>query len=115
MAASISASSNTSTGALPPSSMCMRFTLSAVAPMMCAPVGMEPVSDTMRTLGWVTSGLPTVWPRPNRILSTPGGSRSCASSPRRRAVSGVSSEGLITTVLPAAKAGATFQANIING
>lgn len=40
----------------------MRFTLSAVAPMMCAPVGMEPVSDTMRTLGWVTSGLPTVCP-----------------------------------------------------
>ena len=38
-----------------------------------------------------------------------------ASSPRRRAVSGVSSEGLMTTVLPAARAGAIFHASIING
>lgn len=45
----------------------------------------------------------------------PGGSKSWASSPRRRAVSGVSSDGFITTVLPAARAGAIFQASIISG
>ncbi|MNP50432.1 hypothetical protein D3C76_1446970 [compost metagenome] len=114
-AASMSASSKMITGALPPSSMCMRLTLSAVLEMMFEPVAIEPVSDTMRTFGWVTSGLPTVGPRPNTRLSTPAGKISDASSARRRAVSGVCSDGLSTTVLPAARAGAIFQATIISG
>ncbi|MNG27259.1 hypothetical protein D3C85_1044280 [compost metagenome] len=50
-AASMSASSKMITGALPPSSMCMRLTLSAVLEMMFEPVAIEPVSDTMRTFG----------------------------------------------------------------
>ncbi|MNH18926.1 hypothetical protein D3C79_786470 [compost metagenome] len=114
-AASISASSKMITGALPPSSMCMRLTLSAVLAMMLAPVAIEPVSDTMRTFGWLTSGVPTLGPRPKRIFSTPAGNISLASSARRKAVSGVCSDGLSTTVLPAARAGAIFQATIISG
>ena len=76
---------------------------------------MEPVSDTMRTFGWFTNGLPTVGPRPKTRLSTPAGKISDASSTMRNAVSGVCSDGLSTTVLPAARAGAIFQATIISG
>ena len=47
----MSASSKMITGALPPNSMCMRLTLSAVLEMMFEPVAMEPVSETMRTFG----------------------------------------------------------------
>ncbi|MNL26680.1 hypothetical protein D3C87_1482210 [compost metagenome] len=50
-AASMSASSKMITGALPPSSMCMRLTVSAVLEMMFEPVAIEPVNDTMRTFG----------------------------------------------------------------
>ena len=53
---------------------------------------------------------------PGRTFSTPGGSpASIASSPMRIAVSGVSSAGLITIVLPAANAGAAFQPTMIIG
>ena len=48
-------------------------------------------------------------------LTTPGGQTSASSSASRSAVSGVCSEGLSTTVLPAASAGAIFQAAIISG
>ncbi|MNC69629.1 hypothetical protein D3C75_1203430 [compost metagenome] len=79
------------------------------------PVAMSPVSDTMRTSGCSTSGAPTLSPRPQTMLMTPRGKSSLASSARRRAVSGVCSEGLSTTVLPAASTGAIFQAAIISG
>jgi len=46
---------------------------------------------------------------------TPGGSTSAASSPSRNAVSGVSSDGLSTIVLPVASAGPIFQIAIISG
>ncbi len=50
------------------------------------------------------------------MFRTPGGiPASRASSPRRMALSGVAEAGLRTMVLPAASAGATFQAAIING
>ncbi|MCY1402240.1 hypothetical protein D9M71_173770 [compost metagenome] len=83
--------------------------------MMALPVPTEPVSDTMRTSGCDTSGLPTLGPRPSTMFTTPGGSSSAMNSARRRAVSGVCSEGLSTTVLPAARAGPSFQAAIISG
>ena len=79
------------------------------------PVATSPVSDTMRTAGWATSAAPTVEPRPSTRLNTPGGSRPAASSANLRAVSGVCSDGFSTMVLPAAIAGATFQASIISG
>ncbi|MCY1461216.1 hypothetical protein D9M71_788490 [compost metagenome] len=59
--------------------------------------------------------MPTLGPRPKRIFSTPAENISLASSARRMAVSGDFSDGLSTTVLPAARAGAIFQATIISG
>ena len=58
---------------------------------------------------------PTGSPSPVMTLSTPGGRTSAASSARRSVVSGVSSDGLSTTTLPAASAGAIFQIAIISG
>lgn len=55
-------------------------------------------------------------PRPWTMFSTPSGSpTSRASSPNIQAVSGVTSEGLATTQLPAASAGAIFQVNRYSG
>ncbi|MCY1559544.1 hypothetical protein D9M68_965940 [compost metagenome] len=83
--------------------------------MIREPVATEPVRETMRTFGWVTSGSPTLGPRPNTRLTTPAGKSSAMNSASLRAVSGVCSEGLSTTVLPAARAGPSFQAAIISG
>ena len=64
----------------------------------------------MRTSGWVTNRSPTTEPLPGSTVSTCSGRpASRASSAIRMAVSGVSSAGLSTTVLPAASAGAKPQ------
>ena len=52
---------------------------------------------------------------PHTTLSTPGGRNSAASSAIIVEVAGVVSEGLRTTVLPAASAGAIFQTIIGSG
>ena len=50
------------------------------------------------------------------MLSTPSGNPiAAATSPSMVAVAGVTSEGLATTVLPAASAGAIFQVNRYSG
>jgi hypothetical protein len=49
------------------------------------------------------------------MLATPGGNSSARIVASLSAVSGVCSEGLSTTVLPAASAGAIFQAAIMSG
>ena len=78
--------------------------------MMCWPTAVEPVKHTLRTAGWVTNRSPTIEPLPGMTVKTPGGRpASRPSSPSRIAVSGVSSAGLSTTVLPAASAGAKPQ------
>ena len=78
--------------------------------MICLPTRVEPVKHTLRTSGWVTKRAPTTGPSPGSTVSTCSGSpASSASSPIRIAVSGVSSAGLRTTVLPAASAGAIPQ------
>ncbi len=79
------------------------------------PVATEPVSETRRTSRCRTRPAPTGSPSPVMTLSTPGGSTSAASSPSRSAVSGVSSDGLSTIVLPVASAGPIFQMAIISG
>ena len=59
-----------------------------------------------------TNASPTSAPRPCRTLNTPGGNPASATHVLNMyAVTGVSSEGLATTQLPAANAGATFQVN----
>jgi hypothetical protein len=94
--------------------MCMRLTLSAVLEMMFEPVAMEPVSDTMRTFGWVTSGLPTVGPRPNTRLSTPAGKISDASSPGAGRSAGLFRR-LEHHGVTGGEGRAIFQATIISG
>ena len=71
------------------------------------PTSVEPVNTILRTCSWVTSRSPTTEPLPGSTVNTPRGRpASRPSSASRSAVSGVSSAGLSTTVLPAASAGA---------
>ncbi|MCY1181824.1 hypothetical protein D9M73_223540 [compost metagenome] len=79
------------------------------------PVTISPVSDTMRTFGWLTRWLPTPSPPPQRIFKTPGGRICAKAGASARIDSGVCSDGLNTRVLPAARAGAIFQAAIMIG
>ncbi len=95
---------------LPPSSSVTRFTWSAAPAMIRLPTSVEPVKQTLRTAGWVTKRSPTTEPLPGMTVKTPSGRpASSASSPIRIAVIGVSSAGLSTTQLPAARAGAKPQ------
>ena len=75
----------------------------------------SPVSEIMRTAGCAISGAPTDSPRPQTMLTTPGGKTSARYSASFSVESGVCSEGLSTTVLPAASAGHSFHAAIISG
>eukprot|EP01139_Manchomonas_bermudensis_P006044 Amastigsp_a176310_44.p4 type:complete len:119 gc:universal Amastigsp_a176310_44:867-511(-) len=112
---STSQSSNATTGALPPSSRCVRLTSVAAARMACMPVPIDPVTQIMRTRALPVSSAPTEAPNPCTMFTTPAG-KSCASlTARRRAVRGVSSLGLSTTVQPAARAGASLQLSSIRG
>ncbi len=103
------------TGALPPSSRCVRLSVGTAACSTACPVAMLPVTDTIATFGWEMRCCPTDDPRPWTTLNTPSGKISAQMRARRSVVSGVSSEGLSTTVLPAASAGAIFHAAIISG
>ena len=110
-----SASSNTITGALPPSSRCVRLVPFAAACRTLSPVETSPVSEIIATPGCEISGAPTVLPRPQTTLTTPAGNSSARIVASFNVDSGVCSEGLITTVLPPASAGESFQAAIISG
>ena len=71
------------------------------------PTSVEPVNATFATSGCSTSRAPAVEPGPATTLTTPSGiPASSAIFSNSSAVSGVSSAGLSTTVLPAASAGA---------
>src|SRR5580692_3342949 len=78
--------------------------------MMAVPVAVSPVNVIAATPGCRVSNSPAdPAPKPCTTLYTPGGTPTvCMTSPRSVAVAGVSSEGLTTTVLPQASAGATF-------
>jgi hypothetical protein len=67
-----SASSNTMNGALPPSSRCTRFSVSAAVFMIFLPVPVEPVRLTIRTSGCSTIACPASLP-PVTMLTTPSG------------------------------------------
>ena len=115
MAWSMGASSNTMFAALPPSSRVSFLAVPATARAICLPTSVEPVNATLLTSGCATSAAPAV-PSPVRTLTTPGGSPACwHTSASSSAVSGVVSAGLSTQVLPAARAGASFQAAIRSG
>ena len=77
--------------------------------MIRLPVSRPPVNDTRSTRGSVESGAPASAPVPSTRLPTPAGSPASSSSRIRWiAECGVSSLGLSTNVLPAARHGATF-------
>ena len=109
-AASRICSSSTTSGDLPPSSWCTRFTVSAPAFATAMPARVEPVNDTMSTSGCVDSAWPTPGPSPCTRLNTPLGTpASCMTSAKIVPDSGAISLGFSTMVQPAASAGATLQ------
>ena len=82
---------------------------------MRRPVAVEPVKAILSTPGWSTSAAP-VAPRPVTTLITPFGTpASTASSASSSVDVGVTSDGLATTVLPAASAGKSFQPSSPSG
>ena len=109
-----SASSNTTTGALPPSSRCTRFRPGAAAAATSRPARTLPVIDTICGTGCEISSRP-VSRSPQTTLNTPGGRCSLISWAISTVEAGVVSDGLSTIVLPAASAGAHFQTAIIIG
>ena len=113
-AAATSVSGNTMAASLPPSSRVMRLRLPAALCMIFLPVAVEPVKTILLISGWLDRAAPRL-PSPVTILNTPGGTSSLMISAARRVVSGVYSEGLITTVLPLRRAGMVCQMAIIRG
>ena len=99
-------SSKTTAAPLPPSSSLTGTRLRPQAAATSRPTSGEPVNDIRFRPGWAESAAPVVSPRPGTTLITPSGMpTSLARQARYIAESGVSSAGLITTVLPAARAG----------
>ncbi len=107
MAASMSASSNTMKGALPPSSIAGFTTLSAASCRSLRPTSVEPVNETTRTRGSCSIALTTLPDeREGMTLTTPAGTpASSRIGISASMVSGVSDAGLSTTGQPAASAG----------
>src|SRR5688572_17760621 len=80
------------------------------------PVASDPVNATLATSGCSTSGAPTSGPSPVTTLTTPGGKPACSTSFMNSSVDAeVYSDGWMTTVLPAASAGASFHASSSSG
>ena len=83
------------------------------------PTAVEPVNDSLRTVGEAHSVLPTaieLASSAGTTLKTPGGKPArCASSASASAESGVCSAGFTTTGQPAASAGATLRVIIAFG
>ncbi len=101
---------------LPPSSSVTRLIVSAAPAAIERPTSVEPVNAIFATSGCSTSRCPQVRPGPTTTFTTPAGiPASSTSSENLSDVSGVSSAGLSTTVLPAASAGASFHAAIVSG
>ena len=93
-------------GLLPPSSRATRLTVWLASSLTRLPARVEPVKLTMSTSGWAAIASPTTGPTPVTRLKTPAGRpTSSMISARMKALSGATSDGLSTTVQPAARAG----------
>ena len=99
-------------GLLPPSSRVTGIRFCEAYCMISRPVVVSPVNAILAIRLLDASGLPASTPNPLTTLTTPAGSRSPISDIRYRIEAGVCSAGLSTTALPAASAGASFQAPI---
>ena len=115
-ALSTSASSRTTTGFLPPISSWNFAPRCAACTASRVPTSFEPVKLMALIRSSASRAGPTFDPRPTTRFKTPGGSPAFSStSARCQAVTGVSSAGFSTTVLPKARHGATFQVGIATG
>jgi hypothetical protein len=116
IAASMSASSKTMKGALPPSSSDTFLTVPAHCSMRSLPTSVDPVKLSLRTPGLAVSSRPTSPDGPVTTFKTPFGmpARS-ASTANASAERGVDEAGRITTGQPAASAGAHFRVIIAAG
>ena len=109
-AACRSASAKTTCGDLPPSSNVTGLRFSAAATATLRPVAVDPVNATLSTPGCAARWAPGAPVEEVTTLTTPSGMPARAtSSANPRVEPGACSEGLTTTVQPAARAGATFQ------
>src|SRR5574343_989936 len=115
-AALTSASSKTMKGALPPSSNESFLMVGAHCAINRRPTPVEPVKDSLRTIGLAHSSPPISVGLPVTTLNTPAGNPACsARTASARAVNGVASAGLTTTGQPAARAGATLRVIMASG
>src|ERR1700681_2547001 len=116
MAASKSASAKKILGDFPPSSSVTRFTVSAASFTMILPTAADPVKAILFTSGCLTRGDPQLSPNPVIMLTTPFGSPTSSNHlASSSTVKGVCSAGFKTQVQPAASAGASFHAAMVNG
>jgi len=97
-------------GALPPSSKLTRFSVPAASFASILPTLVEPVKLILRTRGFVANSVAAARSLVGQTWSVFDGSPAwIASFVRARQVNGVSDGGLITTVQPAASAGAILR------
>src|SRR3954451_25411662 len=115
-ASSITASSKTIFGDLPPNSRPTFLKPRAAASAITRPVASDPVNVIFAVSGCSTSGMPASLPEPVTTLTTQAGKPACSSSlTNSSADADVNSDGLMTTVFPAANAGPSFHAVSISG
>ena len=101
---------------LPPVSSVMFFMLSAADFMISFPVAVEPVKAILSMSRCCAMAAPATLPKPFTMLTTPGGKpASLIRFAKTRMESGVCSAAFMTTVLPQARAGPSFQAAIARG
>src|SRR3954465_9251610 len=115
-AISISASSNTINGALPPSSSETFFTVPAHCSISNLPISVEPVKVSLRPVGFEVSPPPPSLAPPVTQENTPFGTPArSASSHSASAENGVAVAGFRTIVQPAASAGPALRVIIAAG
>src|SRR6516162_5017334 len=115
-AISISASSKTMNGALPPSSIEVFFTVAAHCSIKSLPISVEPVKVSFRTVGFDVISPPISLAPPVTQEKTPFGTPArSASSHSASAEYGVAEAGFSTIVQPAAKAGPHLRVIIAAG
>ncbi len=103
-------------GALPPSSSDTFLTVAAHCAISRRPTGVEPVNDSLRTIGFDVSSPPIAFGSPVTTLNTPAGTPArSASTAIASAENGVASAGFTTIGQPAASAGPTLRVIIAAG
>src|SRR6267154_1759050 len=115
-AISMSASSKTMNGALPPSSSETFLTVPAHCSINSLPISVEPVKVSLRTIGFEVISPPISVAPPVTQEKTPFGTPArSASSQSAKAEKGVAVAGFNTIVQPAARAGPHFLVIIAAG